>query len=75
MGLQTICKLEIHYGIVTKSERVDTYGPTASYGPRHSCRRSRISARVDKVLVAACLMENLRADETARNSTGEDSRA
>lgn len=69
MGLRTIRKPEIHHGVV------ETYGPTASYGPRHSCRHGRISARGDKVLVAACLMENSRADETARDSTGEDFRA
>ena len=75
MGLRTNRKLEIRHGIVTNSEHVETYGPIASYGPRYSCRHSLISARADKVLVAACLMENSRADETARNSTGEDFRA
>jgi hypothetical protein len=75
MRLRTTRKPEIHHAIFTNSKRVETYGLTASYGPRHSWCLSRISARRDKVTVAACLMENSRADETARNPTGEDSRA
>jgi hypothetical protein len=54
MGLRTIRKPEIHHAIVTNSERADTYGLTASYGPRHSWCLGRISARRDKVTVAAC---------------------
>jgi hypothetical protein len=37
MGLRTILKPEIHHGIVTNSERVDTYGPTASLGRPNAC--------------------------------------
>ena len=76
MGLRTIRKLEIHHGIVTNSERVDTYGPTASYGPRHSCRATAAFPRGQtRSLSPPYLMENSRADETTRNFAREDSHA
>jgi hypothetical protein len=57
MRLRTICKPEIHHAIVMNSERVETYGLTASYGPPHSWPQPHFR-EADKVTVAACLMEN-----------------